>query len=198
MRAALILAGGKGTRARGCEKTLFTYQGKSFLECQIETLSPIVDEILVSCRDEKQREHISDMVHLPCTIDKVDGMGPIGGIYAGFSEINANICFLVAGDMPLLNREVISQLCDELESNPTCAAIVPCWSNENLEPLHAVYRKDAVLSYLENNRDVRKLHTLLCHLPVRYISVESLRIHDPELRFLVNVNTHEDLFKLEQ
>lgn len=197
MRAALILAGGKGKRVKGCEKTLFTYQGKSFLEHQIQVLSSVVDEILISCRDEKQKEYISNMVHLPCAVDKVDGMGPIGGIYASFLEMQSDICFLVAGDMPFLHREVISFLFQELERSPSCAGVVPCWLNENLEPLHAVYRKEDVLSYLTENKDIRKMHTLLSHLPMRYISVESLRIYDPKLRFLINVNTHEDLYSLD-
>jgi molybdopterin-guanine dinucleotide biosynthesis protein A len=198
MRAALILVGGKGTRVQGKEKTLFTYQGKTFVERQIQVLSSVVDEILISCRDEKQKEYISDMVHFPCIVDKVEGMGPIGGIYASFLEMQADICFLVAGDMPLLHREVISFLFQELERDPSCAGVVPCWPNENLEPLHAVYRKKDVLSYLAGNKGVRKMHTLLSDLCIRHISVESLRFYDPELRFLVNVNTHDDLCKLEQ
>jgi len=197
MRAAVILAGGKGTRVQGCEKTLFTYQGVTFLEHQIRVLSSVVDEILISCRDEKQKECISDMVHLPCIVDKVKEMGPIGGIYASFLEMQSDICFLVAGDMPLLHREVISFLFQELEHNSFCAGVVPCWLDGNHEPLHAVYRREDVLSYLAAHTDTRKMHTLLSHLSIRYISVESLRIYDSELRFLVNVNTHEELCKLQ-
>jgi len=198
MRAAVILAGGKGTRVQGCEKALFIYQGVTFLEHQIQILSSVADEIMISCRDEKQKECISDMVHLPCTVDRVEGTGPIGGIYASFLEIQSDICFLVAGDMPLLHREVISLLFQELEHNPACAGVVPCWSNGDLEPLHAVYRKEDVLSYLTMHKDTRKMHTLLSHLPMRYISVESLYVYDSEFRFLVNVNTHEELYKLEK
>jgi len=198
MRAVLILAGGKGTRARGCEKVLLTYQGELFLRRQIHTLSPIVDEILISCRDEKQRQIIHDMVHLPCIIDKVEGMGPVGGIHAGLSEMQSDICFLVAGDMPLLNQDVISHLFEKVEEDPSCAGIVPCWPNKELEPLHAVYRKDQVLSYLKDNENSRRMHSLVSNIPVRYLPVEELRIYDPVLRFLTNVNTHEDLIELEQ
>jgi molybdopterin-guanine dinucleotide biosynthesis protein A len=198
MRAALILAGGKGTRAHGCEKVLLTYQGKPFLKRQIHILSPIVDEILISCRDEKQSEIIYDMVHLPCIVDRVIGMGPIQGIYAGFLEMQADLCFLVAGDMPLLNQDVISHLFEIAERDPACAGIVPCWPHEELEPLHAVYRKDVILSYLRENENIQKVHSLALNIPVRYLPIEELRIHDPDLRFLTNVNTYEDLIKLEQ
>jgi len=198
MRAALILAGGKGTRAKGCEKVLLTYQGEPFLKRQIHILSSIVDEILISCRDEKQSEIIYDMVHLPCIVDKVNEMGPIQGIYAGFSEMQSDLCFLIAGDMPLLNQDVISHLFEMAEKDPACAGIVPCWPHEKLEPLHAVYRKDAVLSYLKNNENIRKVHTLISNIPVRYLPIEELRIYDSHLRFFTNVNTHEDLIRLEQ
>jgi molybdopterin-guanine dinucleotide biosynthesis protein A len=198
MRATLILAGGKGTRVRGYEKVLLTYQGESFLRRQIRILSPIVDEILISCRDEKQRDIIHDMVHFPCIVDKVNGMGPIQGIYAGFSEMRSDVCFLVAGDMPLLNPDVILHLFEKVEKDPSCAGIVPCWPNKDLEPLHAVYRKDTVLSYLNENENIRKVHSLIPNIPVQYLPVEELRIYDSTLRFFTNINTHEDIVELEQ
>jgi len=198
MRAVLILAGGKGTRVRGCEKVLLTYQGELFLRRQIDILSPIADEILISCRDENQREIIYNMVHLPCIVDKVEGVGPVGGIYAGFSEMQSDTCFLVAGDMPLLNQNVILHLFEQAEEDPSCAGIVPCWPDGELEPLHAVYRKDAVLSYLKDNKDIRRMHSIVSNIPVRYLPVEELRTYDPSLRFLTNVNTHEDLIELER
>ena len=198
MRAALILAGGKGTRVHGCEKVFLTYQGEFFLKRQIRILSPIVDEILISCRDEKQRDIIYDMVQLPCIVDKVNGMGPIQGICAGLSEMKSDLCFLVAGDMPLLNQDVIVHLFEKAELDPSCAGVVPCWPNEDLEPLHAVYRKAAVLSYLKENEKIQRVYSLATNIPMRYISVGEFRIYDPDLRCFENVNTHEDLVRLEQ
>jgi len=198
MRATLILAGGRGTRIRGQEKVLLTYQGETFLNRQIRILSPIVDEILISCRDEKQRDIMHDMVHLPCIVDKVDGRGPIQGIYAGLSEMKSDICFLVACDMPLLNQDMIVHLFERLEKDPSCVGIVPCWPNQDLEPLCAVYRKDVVLSYLKENKKIQRLHKLILGIRVCYIPVEDLRIYDPDLGFFENVNTHEDLVRLEQ
>ena len=196
-RAALILAGGKGTRVDGCEKALMTYQGESFLKRQIQILSPIVDEIIISCRDEKQQRVIEELVQMPCVVDQVQGMGPVSGIYAGFSQSSADVCFIVAGDMPLLHEGVISFLFEEFTKEPdTCAALVPCWNKQELEPLHAIYRRKSVFSYLESHRDVRKMYTILSDMTVRYLPVEKLRQYDEELRFFTNVNTPKDLADL--
>ena len=71
-------------------------------------------------------------------------------------------------------------------------AVIPAWDTEKFEPLHAVYRKAALLQYLESHQSL-SLRAMIQALHARYINVEEFRKFDPDLRSFVNVNKLEDL-----
>ena len=54
MRSAVVLAGGEARRANGQEKYFFTYEGKTFIERLVDSLSGVVDEIVIVARDPVQ------------------------------------------------------------------------------------------------------------------------------------------------
>ncbi|HTX43704.1 MAG TPA: NTP transferase domain-containing protein, partial [Methanocella sp.] len=56
MRSGLILAGGRSTRFGGEEKSLKLVGGKRMICRVIDALSPVVDELIISVRDERQRD----------------------------------------------------------------------------------------------------------------------------------------------
>jgi len=51
MRSAVILAGGEARRANGKEKYFFMYEGKTFIERLVGSLSGVTDEIVIVARD---------------------------------------------------------------------------------------------------------------------------------------------------
>ena len=61
-----------------------------------------------------------------------------------------------------------------------------------LEPLHAVYRRTALLAYLENHTSL-SLRTMIQTLNTRYIPVDELRAFDPDLMTFTNINKLEEL-----
>ena len=52
--AAIILAGGRGKRLGNVEKALTPIRDTTLIEHVIEVLDPLVDEIIVSAKDEAQ------------------------------------------------------------------------------------------------------------------------------------------------
>ena len=54
MRSAVVLAGGEARRANGQEKYFFTYEGKTFIERLVDSLSGVVDEIIIVARSPVQ------------------------------------------------------------------------------------------------------------------------------------------------
>jgi molybdopterin-guanine dinucleotide biosynthesis protein A len=71
-------------------------------------------------------------------------------------------------------------------------AAIPCWNADMLEPLHAVYRTSALLSYLKEH-DSLSLRTMIRSINTRYVSVEKIREIDPDLMTFTNINKLEDL-----
>jgi len=192
-RSAMILAGGEAKRADGREKYFFTYKGCSFISRLVNTLSDIVDEIVIVAKNEKQ---VGRFIGLPdivrCTWDKEPGLGPIGGIKSGIEEVKGNSVFITACDMPTINKDAVSYLFNNLASYD---AIIPVWNNEDIEPLHAVYRVSSVQSYLYENSHT-SLRSMILSMNRKSIPSDVFRKFDPELETFRNVNTLSDLLAM--
>lgn len=192
MRTAIVLVGGEARRANGREKYFFRYQGKTFIERLVESLSRVVDEIVLVAKNPEQCERFSYLYDVRCVHDIKQGMGPIGGIHAGVLASQGDVIFICACDMPCITPQVVSRL---FESLGDYDAVIPSWNQEMLEPLHAVYRKKSLMRYLENHNSL-SLRDMVLSLHSRFISIDDLRSLDPQLISFTNINKMEDLEKI--
>ncbi|NTW91974.1 MAG: molybdenum cofactor guanylyltransferase [Methanoregulaceae archaeon] len=189
MRAAIVLVGGEAHRVNGMEKYFFQYLGKTFIERLIESLSPVVDEIVLVAKNPEQCERFSHLYDVRCVHDIKKGIGPIGGIHAGVIAARGDLLFICACDMPCVSTKVVHRL---FESIGDYDAAIPSWNPDMLEPLHAVYRKKPLVKYLENHESL-SLRDMVVSLHSRFISIEELRSDDPTLISFTNINKLEDL-----
>ncbi len=189
MRSAVVLVGGEARRAGGREKYFFTYHGKTFIDRLLDTLHEVVDEVVVVARDPDQCERFAEIESIRCIHDLRQGIGPIGGLHAGSRAVHGELLFVAACDMPCVNRNVIELLFDCIDDFD---AAIPCWNRDMLEPLHAVYRRSALLDYL-NEHESLSLRTMVRNLNARYVAMDRIRQLDPELRTFVNINKLEEL-----
>ncbi|KAF5060958.1 Molybdenum cofactor guanylyltransferase [anaerobic digester metagenome] len=192
-RSAVVLVGGEASRAGGREKYFFPIQGTTFLDRLIETLTPITDEVVLVARDTEQCARFSSFSTVRVTVDRRRGLGPIGGLHAGALTAIGESLFVVACDMPLVNPPVVEYLFSLLDDRD---AVIPCWREDMLEPLHAVYRRAPLRQYLENYQEL-SLRAMIRSLDCRYVSVEFLRQFDPELRTFTNINRIDELALLD-
>jgi len=189
MRSAVILVGGEARRANGKEKYFFTYEGKTFIERLVGTLRTITDEIILVARDPAQCERFREIEGVRCITDIRPGIGPVGGLHAGSLAAHGDLIFVSACDMPCIDAAVVAHLFEAIGESD---AVIPQWNPEMLEPLHAVYRRSALLQYLESHES-RSLRAMIRTLNTRYMPVEELRAFDPVLRTFTNINKIEDL-----
>ncbi|MDD1729118.1 MAG: molybdenum cofactor guanylyltransferase [Methanospirillum sp.] len=183
-RSALILLGGLATRAGGQAKYLFEYQGETFLQRQIRVLSSITDEIIMSCRNEEQAADISTCYSYPCVIDVRKGMGPVEGIHTGALQAQGELILVVACDMPLISSVVIEYIFNQIGDADVA---IPGWDDGNLEPLHAVYRRDALLRFFADHTAV-KIRDITDELNRKIIPIHEIRALDPDLTTFTNIN----------
>ena len=137
---------------------------------------------------------------LPTGVDLITddrpGAGPLAAIATGLRHLATSAgfdaddaAFVTACDSPFLRGADVRWLTQALASHD---ALLPAPDGE-LQPTCAVYRcrclstADALLE-----AGATAPRELLGHLDVRTLSTDELRRHDPELRFLRNVNTPED------
>jgi molybdopterin-guanine dinucleotide biosynthesis protein A len=192
MRSAVVLVGGEARRANGQEKYFFTYHGRTFIERLVDSLQEVVDEIILVARDPEQCKRFHEIKGIRCITDIRRGIGPIGGLHAGSLAAQGEFIFVSACDMPCINPAVIAHLFDCIEDYD---AAIPSWNPHMLEPLHAVYRRTALLTYLERH-DSLSLRAMVKSLSARYVPVDELKIIDPDLRTFTNINKPEDLERI--
>lgn len=192
MRSAIILVGGEAKRANGQEKYFFTYEGKTFIERLVESLSQVVDEIILVARDPEQCKRFNKIGGIRCITDIRTGTGPIGGLHAGTLAARGDILFVSACDMPCVDPRVIAHLFSRIENFD---AAIPSWNIDMLEPLHAVYRRDALIGYLEKHASL-SLRTMVRGLNTLYVPIDEIRAIDHELTTFTNINKIEDLDRI--
>jgi len=189
VRSAIVLVGGEARRANGMEKYFFRFEGKTFIERLVDSLRPVVDEIVLVARNADQCERFSHLDGVRCVRDIKKGIGPIGGIHAGVLASRGDVLFVCACDMPCVSTLVVEELFNALGNYD---AVIPSWDPEMLEPLHAVYRKEPLMHYLEDHTSL-SLRDMVKSLNSRLFSVERLRPADPDLITFTNINKLEDL-----
>ena len=192
MRSAVILAGGEARRAKGREKYFFTCEGKTFIERLVGTLADVTEDIVIVARSPEQCIRFKDLGGIACTSDIRQGLGPIGGLHAGTLAVKGDEIFVCACDMPFVNPAVIGYLFGALGSYD---AAIPKWNEWMFEPLHAVYRRQALLSYLESHTSL-SLRSMVQSLNTRYIPVDDLRRFDPDLKTFTNINQLDELDRI--
>ena len=124
-----------------------------------------------------------------------ESKGPLVGALTGFEAANGEYSSLLPFDSPFVCREVLSLLFELCVGK---AAVVPRWTNMEIEPLHAVYQTKQALeaakeALAENKLDMRAMVEKL--RGVRYVSTLVIEQLDPDLRTFFNINTPLDLKK---
>jgi len=191
-RSAVILVGGEARRANGLEKYFFRYRGQTFIERLTGTLAGVVDEIILVAKDPAQCTRFSHLKDVRCVADIRRGHGPIGGLHAGALAAHGEAIFVCACDMPCVSMEVVSRLFSLLDEYD---AVIPQWTSDMIEPLHAVYRRRALLRALENHESL-SVRRMVQGMHARYVDVATIREIDPDLRTFTNINKVEDLGRL--
>jgi molybdenum cofactor guanylyltransferase len=196
MRSGIILAGGRSTRFGGGEKSLRAVDGKPMI-CRVrEALLPVVDELIVSVRDECQRDlvfpFLSGGSHT-IAYDRLRDIGPLAGVLESLKAARGEYVFIAACDMPFINSKVIDFLFEKARGHD---AAVPQGPGDFLEPLHAVYRREPMIRAAEESlaRGEHRIASPLKYLKdVVYVPFEEIRAVDPELKTFRNINRAEDM-----
>jgi molybdopterin-guanine dinucleotide biosynthesis protein A len=197
MRSGLILAGGRSTRFGGEEKSLKLIGGKRMICRVIDALCPTVDELIISVRDERQRDLLYPFISgHEFVYDEVRGIGPLSGVYAGLGRAKGDYVAVVACDMPMISASAIRLLFEKARGHE---AAVPRHPDGLIEPLHAVYKKEPMLRAVKESVEAgeRKISAPLMRLKdVVYVPDEEIKKVDRELDTFLNVNRAEDMERI--
>jgi molybdenum cofactor guanylyltransferase len=187
IRSGLVLAGGASTRFRG-KKSLALFEGKPMIRRVCEALAPRCDEVLVSVAlQEDARKFEAAAPRVRVIRDVRPERGPIEGLRRGFAAARGDLVLVAPTDAPLLRTQLYDGLLSILDGHE---AAVP--RHEAMDPVRAVYRRDAAASALLRSEIVSP-SALVDRLDAVFLEGTALRAVDPLLASFVDVNRREDL-----
>jgi molybdopterin-guanine dinucleotide biosynthesis protein A len=190
----IVLAGGKSLRL-GREKALERVGGKRLVEKAVDSLCPISQEVLVVTSQEQFNNIASVNLDARVVVDIYPHKASLGGIYTGLSSANTLYGLVVACDMPFLNIALLHYLADLA---PGFDVVIPRL-NDKLEPLHAVYSKNCLVTIKQLlDKDVLQIFQFLDLVKTRYVSGDEVGKYDPEHLSFFNINTRSDLLRAEK
>jgi len=108
--AALILAGGRGTRLGGVDKAFVALGGQTLIAHLLGRLAPQVAPIAISANGDASRFDDFGLKVLP---DELAGRGPLAGVAAGLewaTEIGAEALLTVPVDTPFIPPDLLERL----------------------------------------------------------------------------------------
>jgi molybdopterin-guanine dinucleotide biosynthesis protein A len=116
--------------------------------------------------------------------------GALGGIHAGLFHSPSKQAFVVACDMPFINKHFIKYM---LERSKNFDIVVPKCP-EGFQPLHAIYSQKC-LSRIENllANDKLKITDFYKGFKILTINEDMIRFFNPWGRMFLNVNSQQDL-----
>lgn len=181
----IILAGGQGCRM-GQGKAFLPWGPLTLIEHVIETLRPLVDELIVAAKDTRPFRHLNVRV----IEDLMPDAHALGGLYTGLKAASHDLCFVCGCDAPFLNPSLIRFLAQQADGY---ALVIPK-TRHGLQPLHAVYTTSAlptIKAQLHNQQWA--LQALVSKLSAKVVEPEAVHRFDPEELSFFNVNTPKDL-----
>lgn len=184
---AVILAGGLGTRLGGVKKALIDVGGKPIVVRIMDALGSTAHAFIVVDND-------SSLAHLPgvrIVPDVETRAGVLTALYSGLRRASTPLCVVFAADMPFVNGALVQWL---VSLSAGFDVVVPVVGDQ-MEPMHAVYRRESCLSAIERSlaKGEKRMVSFFGDVRVRQVGEAVLRQFDPDLRSFFNVNTPDDL-----
>jgi molybdopterin-guanine dinucleotide biosynthesis protein A len=188
MPAGIILCGGQSSRM-GYPKAWLPFGLETMLQRIARILSEVVSPLVIVAAPDQELPPIS----FPAIIarDAREGRGPLEGLLAGLSALPPHVdaAYVTGCDVPLLSVEFVTCM---LSSLGDAEAAVPV-EEQFVQPLAAVYRR-RVIPVIEDliAQDRMRPAFLFDRVSTNRVPAESLRVVDPQLQSLANLNRPED------
>jgi molybdopterin-guanine dinucleotide biosynthesis protein A len=188
--SAAILAGGSGKRFNDLIKAKIVVDGKTIISRIIEAIGDVFDEIIIVTNSP---DEFTDYKSYKIIVDQYINKGPLGGIHSALKHTDREALFVVAGDMPFLEKELIISQVDHF-FNITCDILIPK-IDQYIEPLHGIYRT-TILSTLEEymaGENDLAVQEFIKNMNTCFLHINGAQKHT---RAFTNINSPFDILKV--
>jgi len=191
---AYILVGGRSSRFSGGEKPSALMGGKTLAENAVDIVRSGLpgSPVSVVARDAEQFAEEAGRLGVGHVHDRLEGGGPLGGLFAALANCDSEWLFLFACDMPLMSPDVIADLWKLC--GPGFGVVLPRQADGRLQPLCAFYNvveaMPVVETFIHRPGGNAAMRELIAALDVQVVEHDEIGV-DPIV--WTNVNTSEDL-----
>ena len=186
-RSLSIQAGGLSSRM-GQDKALLDFHGLPLIQRVLGRVAQLAEDTFVAANHPDKYSGLGVPIHP----DTIPGIGALGGIFTSLKLAKYPAVFIVACDLPFVNPALLTA-CYEILKDTHADAVIP-QSKSGLEPLHAVYRRDTCLAFVEQAIQCGKRRVISWHpeAQIHIMPEEDVSKYDPNGITFWNVNTPEE------
>jgi len=194
MRTGIILSGGRSSRL-GQDKGLIELDDKPLISWVIDILRELTDEIIVVVGSEENIPQYWAIVPDDVRVipDCYPEDSPLIGLISGLRAAKGDYAVICACDMPFVVPDVLEMLfCVSCGLNGSLLVKSDGW----IEPIPSVYHVSNCLEYAEVLRNLgeMRIRKVLENISdTASISVDKIRLIDPELVSFVDLDTLESI-----
>jgi len=190
--SGVVLAGGASSRFNGIIKSKIVIDGRTIIARIIDIFDELFDEIIiVTNKPEEFTEYNRCKIIGDCILNK----GPLGGIHAALKETDREALFVVAGDMPLIDKDYIIKQADFYMKN-LCEVLIPRVNNY-IEPLHGIYKK-TIMPVLEEFLKRENDYALRDFFKIADTGFLEFDDSDKSQKAFTNINSPSDIIKVKK
>ena len=184
----IVLCGGKSTRM-GVAKATLPFGPETMLQRVVRLLGTTVSPIVaVAAADQVLPALPADVI---VARDEREARGPLEGLRAGLKALPESVhaAYVTSCDVPLLVPAFVERMLGLLGDHDIAVMEIDGFTH----PLSAVYRR-SVLPHVESLLEQDRLRPFFLFeaMRTRRVSPDEMRVADPDLRTLRNLNTRED------
>jgi len=172
------------------EKAIPELEGKPLICYVVEAVQNIAEQVIVVTDSQQIANTYAQIVpYAEFVVNKNPASGILGEAATGFEVAEGEYSLILPSGSPFVSPELISLLYELCIGK---SAVVPRWTNQECEPLHAVYSTKAALeaskqALAEGKTDMESLIEKL--RGVRYLSTLVIEQLDPDFRSFFTVTT---------
>jgi molybdenum cofactor guanylyltransferase len=185
--AGVILAGGANKRFGGLVKANLRIGGVPIIKRITTVLEEIFSELIIVTNTPAEFSYLGNCLFAN---DQYLNAGPLAGIHAGLKCSSREAVFVIAGDMPFPDKELISRLVHQFTAS-AFDILVPSTGNL-IEPLHAIYKRTVISDleeFISNNLN-KSVRDFLETVNTGYIDFPG---NEKTRKAFKNINSPEDL-----
>ncbi len=183
----VLLAGGESRRF-GRPKAFAKFNGKTFWEHAIQVLEETTERQLIISHRGLLRQFETESSHKVITDDpKVEGKGPLAGIYSAMNNEKAEWFVFLSCDIPLISAEIIQKLFTFIDHEKKI--IIPKIEGK-YQPLVGIYHH-SVFPLVEAQliKNERKMINFIDQVDVSFVTEKELQVNP---LVFSNINSPKD------